>query len=79
MTAVARLLSLAAAATTTTTTMPKAFTSCVRGGGRVRTMKPRGARSSLYVKVCYSKGGRAVAGHPAHRHAPVHRPQHRRR
>lgn len=37
--------------------MPEKFTKCVKGGGRVRTMKPKGKDSPTYVKVCFPKGG----------------------
>jgi hypothetical protein len=38
--------------------MPKAFTSCVKGGGRVRTKKLSGGR---YIHLCF-KGGKSHAG-----------------
>lgn len=37
--------------------MPKAFNECVRGGGRVKTIKPKGKGSKTYLRVCYPKGG----------------------
>lgn len=37
--------------------MPKSFNKCVSGGGRVRTIKPKGKESPTYVHVCYPKGG----------------------
>lgn len=37
--------------------MPKAFTRCVKSGGRIRTIKPKGKKSSTYLHVCYPKGG----------------------
>lgn len=44
--------------------MPKAFDRCVKAGGRVRTIKPKGKSSKTYVHVCYPKGGGGpVAGH----------------
>jgi len=39
--------------------MPKAFTACVKAGGRVRTKKLSGWR---YMHICY-KGGKSFAGH----------------
>jgi len=38
--------------------MPRAFTQCVRQGGRVRTKKLSGDR---YLHICF-KGGRSYAG-----------------
>lgn len=38
--------------------MPKAFTSCVKGGGRVRTKKLSGGK---YIHLCF-KGGKSYAG-----------------
>lgn len=46
--------------------MPKEFDSCVKRGGRVRTMKPKGQKSSTYIKVCYI-GGKSYSGHVKHR------------
>lgn len=44
--------------------MPKAFDSCVKAGGRVRTLKPKGKGSRTYIKVCCPKsGGPCVGGH----------------
>jgi len=37
--------------------MPKEFNKCVKEGGRVRTIKPKGQKSKTYVHVCYPKGG----------------------
>ena len=37
--------------------MPAKFTKCVKTGGRVRTIKPKGEKSRTYVHVCYPKGG----------------------
>ena len=34
--------------------MPRNFENCVKGGGRVRTIKPGKA---TYMHVCYPKGG----------------------
>ena len=45
--------------------MPKAFTACVASGGRVRTIKPKGAKSSTYIHVCY-KGGKSYSGEVKH-------------
>jgi len=43
--------------------MPPRFTRCVKAGGRVRTIKPKGQKSRTYVKVCYPPGkGKPVAG-----------------
>lgn len=39
--------------------MPKAFNSCVKRGGRVRTKRLSGKR---YIKLCF-KGGKSFAGH----------------
>lgn len=40
--------------------MPKKFDSCVSGGGRVRTVKPK---PSKHVPVCFpTGGGPSVAG-----------------
>ena len=48
--------------------MPAKFNKCVRGGGRVRTIKPKGQGSRTYVKVCYPRGGgKSVSGHVHHR------------
>jgi len=33
--------------------MPKGFDNCVKGGGRVRTVKPSAGK---YMRVCYSNG-----------------------
>ncbi len=35
--------------------MPKAFLECVKKGGKVRTIKPKG-RPDVYIKVCYING-----------------------
>lgn len=37
--------------------MPAKFDRCVSGGGRVRTIKPKGQGSRTFVRVCYPKGG----------------------
>jgi len=37
--------------------MPAAFDRCVRRGGRVRTLKPKGEGSRTFVRVCYPRGG----------------------
>lgn len=48
--------------------MPVRFTKCVKSGGRVRTVKPKGKKSSSYVHVCYPKGGgSSVSGELKHR------------
>jgi len=44
--------------------MPAPFDKCVKAGGRVRTIKPKGQKSKTYVHVCYPKGGGSpVAGY----------------
>jgi hypothetical protein len=43
--------------------MPKAFSACVRAGGRIRTVKPQGRCSPLYIPVCW-RHGKSVAGEP---------------
>lgn len=41
--------------------MPPKFDRCVKGGGKVRTIKPKPGR---YMRVCKPKGSRkTVAGH----------------
>ena len=40
--------------------VPKAFTNCVKRGGRVRTIKPK---PGTYLHVCYSRG-KAYNGEP---------------
>lgn len=42
--------------------MPADFDRCVRRGGRVRTLKPKGEKSDVYLRVCYPVGG----GSPVH-------------
>ena len=37
--------------------MPVKFDRCRKGGGRVRTMKPKGQGSKTYIHVCFPKGG----------------------
>lgn len=37
--------------------MPAKFNKCVKAGGRVRTIKPKGQKSGTYMHVCYPKGG----------------------
>jgi len=37
--------------------MPESFIKCIQAGGRVRTIKPKGKKSSTYVRVCFPKGG----------------------
>ena len=48
--------------------MPKEFDECVKSGGRVRTIKPKGPKASAYMPICY-KGDKSVAGHVKHRTA----------
>lgn len=49
--------------------MPKAFKRCVKTkGSRTRTIKPKGQKSSTYVKVCYAPGAKGpVSGEVKHR------------
>jgi len=48
--------------------MPKKFLACVKKGGRVRTIKPKGKKSKTYLHVCYPKrGGSPVRGEVKHR------------
>ena len=43
--------------------MPGDFDRCVRRGGRVRTLKPKGKKSDVYLHVCYpTDGGPPVEG-----------------
>jgi len=43
--------------------MPEKFNKCVKAGGRVKTIKPKGKDSPTYKKICFPKGGGAsVAG-----------------
>jgi hypothetical protein len=37
--------------------MPKKFMKAVKGGGRVRTIKPKGKKSKTYIRVVWPKGG----------------------
>ena len=37
--------------------MPQAFDECVKAGGRIRTIKPKGEGSKTYLHICYPKGG----------------------
>ena len=46
--------------------MPAKFNKCVKSGGRVRTIKPKGKGSSTYLHVCY-KGRKAVSGEVKYR------------
>lgn len=39
--------------------MPKAFTDCVKNGGKVITKKIKGGK---YIKICYDKEGNAHPG-----------------
>ena len=41
---------------------PAKFNKCVREGGRVRTIKPKGEGSRTYIRVCYPKSGSPVSG-----------------
>lgn len=44
--------------------MPAKFDKCVKGGGKVRTVKPS---KGTYLHVCKPKGGKkTVAGHVKH-------------
>ena len=45
--------------------MPKDFDNCVKRGGRVRTIKPKGKDSSVYMHVCYL-GKKSYAGEIKH-------------
>ena len=36
--------------------MPAAFDECVKSGGKIITVNPKG-RSEVYIHVCYPKGG----------------------
>lgn len=36
--------------------MPKDFEWCVKQGGKVKTIKPKGKSSKTYIRVCYYKG-----------------------
>jgi len=36
--------------------MPAGFERCVREGGRVRTIKPKGQGSKTYIHVCWLNG-----------------------
>lgn len=36
--------------------MPKGFEECVKKGGRVRTIKPKGKKSNVYLHICYLNG-----------------------
>ena len=46
--------------------MPAALNKCVKRGGRVRTIKPKGQKSSTYIHVCYLNG-KAYRGEVKHR------------
>ena len=37
--------------------MPEDFTRCIKKGGRVRTIKPKGKESKTYIRVCYDEKG----------------------
>lgn len=48
--------------------MPKDFVACVKAGGRVRTVKPKGAEADTYSHICYPKGGGSpVSGEVHHK------------
>jgi len=36
--------------------MPVGFENCVAKGGRVRTIKPKGAKAKTYLHICYLNG-----------------------
>lgn len=36
--------------------MPKGFDYCESHGGRIRTIKPKGKKSNVYLHVCYLNG-----------------------
>jgi len=43
--------------------MPEKFTRCVKAGGRVRTIKPKGKKSRTYLHVCFDrKTGKSYRG-----------------
>jgi hypothetical protein len=43
--------------------MPKAFTDCVKAGGKVVRIKPR---ADVYLNICYDKQGKAHSGETHH-------------
>ncbi|KKN72796.1 hypothetical protein LCGC14_0406510 [marine sediment metagenome] len=45
--------------------MPRGFDNCVKKGGRVRTIKPKGKDSSVYMHVCYLNG-KSYSGYIKH-------------
>lgn len=47
--------------------MPKDFLKCVRQGGRVRTIKPRGYDDPLYINICYDRSGKSHHGEKKYR------------
>ena len=47
--------------------MPEKFNRCVKGGGRVRTIKPKGSKSPVYKKICYPRGGGSPVAGETHR------------
>ena len=50
--------------------MPKDFTDCVKRGGSVRTIKPRGTEDPLYLHICYDyydKTGKRSSKRVSHR------------
>lgn len=47
--------------------MPKDFLRCVRQGGRVRTIKPRGSKNPLYIHICYDRNNKSYIGEKKYR------------
>jgi len=42
---------------------PLKFDRCIKSGGRVRTIKPKGRTSRTFVRVCYDpKTSKAISG-----------------
>lgn len=42
---------------------PEKFAKCVKAGGKVRTIKPKGPKSRTYMHVCRDpKTGKSVGG-----------------
>lgn len=52
--------------------MPKGFDMCVKKGGRVRTIKPKGKKSNVYLHVCYL-GKKAYPGEVKRAKTPLAR------
>ena len=44
---------------------PAAFDKCVKNGGKISTIKPKGKDSSVYMKVCFLKG-KSYSGYIEH-------------